>query len=135
MSKTELADFLLSSIRREKTSKFTPFANKTRGIFAVLSILHEYEGEMTSGEIAKKLGLTTPRMAVALQTLSNKGYVKKEKSLLDARKTIVVLTDLGKEVYDRQYNQSLLYLGNILSVLDEKDLCDLERIARKLLKD
>ena len=134
MTKKELADFILSSIRREKTVKFTPFTNKSRGIFAILSILHETKEEMTSGEIALKLGFSTPRMAVALQTLSKKGYVKKEKSSLDARKTIVSLTPIGNEVYNRQYNQSVLYLDKILSVLDDEDILDLERIAKKLLK-
>lgn len=133
MTRKELAGFILNSIRREKTVKFKPFNNKSRGIFAVLSILLEATEELTSGEIAKRLGLTTPRMAVALKTLCKKGYVKTAKSQMDGRKTIVLITELGKEIYKRQYSQSILYLDKILSVLDDNDIEDLERIAKKIL--
>jgi DNA-binding MarR family transcriptional regulator len=133
MTRKELSEFILCSIRGKKTIKFKPFTNKTRGIFAVLSLLNETEEELTSGEIAKRLGLTTPRMAVALKTLCKKEYVKTAKSAQDGRKTIVLITDLGKEIYKRQFSQSVVYLDKLLSVLDDKDVSDLERIAKKLL--
>ncbi len=53
---------------------------------------------MTIGEIAEDQSITRPSVTVAINKLEKKGYVLKEKSEEDGRKTYVKLTRLGRKM-------------------------------------
>lgn len=69
----------------------------TAGIGAALRILYEEGGRATSGRLCELLGVSSARVAVLLKTMAAKGFITKEKNILDARITVVSLTPFGEE--------------------------------------
>ena len=68
-----------------------------KGMFPVLGILYDNE-DVTPKDIENKLGVSSARIARVLNQLEEKKLVERTKSLNDKRKTIVVLTEEGKEI-------------------------------------
>ena len=133
MTKNDLANFIVNQIMRDKIERFSLFNNKAKGIFAILSILHETEEELTSGDVAKKLRISTARMAVAVKTLLKKGYVKKEKSKIDKRRLVITITEEGIKLYEREKRNILAFIEKIFAVLSDEEVDSLGQIAKKLL--
>ncbi len=62
-----------------------------------LTICSIDKGLNTHGDLALSLGLTKPRMSKILIGLQHKGYITSTPYTTDKRKTIVTLTNTGKQ--------------------------------------
>ncbi len=122
---------LLCYSKRGKIAKFSD--ERLKGIYIILKILSDGAGEVTAGDLAERLEVSTPRIAVALQTLENKGFIKKNKSAKDGRKTIVTITELGVSVFKDKENQVIKKLERYLTKLTDDELCSLKNILQKLI--
>lgn len=78
--------------------------NGSKGMFLILRILSDNEGEIVAGDLAKCACVSTARIASALNTLEKKGFVKREKSAMDARKVVIHMTDEGRKVMQERLN-------------------------------
>ena len=67
------------------------------GIGAVLRILYESPESVTAGYISEFMQVSTARTAVLLKKMSDKGLITKSGDIKDARRTIVSLTDDGRD--------------------------------------
>ena len=67
------------------------------GVFLLLKILRNKRKAMAAGELSSKMKVSSARMAAMLNNLSQKGYIKKEKTEDDGRKTIVTITKDGQK--------------------------------------
>ena len=73
------------------------FDMKKEGVRHALMFIFEENKKVTPGDISKKLGVSTARVAVIIRRLQEKGLIRKERDAKDGRKADIALTDEGKE--------------------------------------
>jgi DNA-binding MarR family transcriptional regulator len=69
----------------------------------------------------------------ALETLVERGWVRRKRSEEDRRQYILELTASGQRTRQRVEEAREEIIERIASVLDEKDLSDFDRISKKIL--
>lgn len=122
MEKEKMAKEFFDKINFPSFRTFIEFLDdSTRGIYHILKVINDSDKEIVAGDISKTLDISTARVAVALDNLEKKKFIKREKSTLDARRTIVRITDLGIQKL-KQKEQSLIEkLVKFLEQLSTKD--------------
>lgn len=103
-----------------------------KGLYLILKVIRDHSGEIIAGDIASELNISTARVAVALNTLERKKYVKKHKSKNDRRKTVVELTETGLKVLSIRETKLLILFNSILESLDEEEINKLISIIYKI---
>ncbi len=66
-----------------------------RGMFVILRIVRDSPSEIVAGDLAKLMGVSTARIARALNTLEEKDYIERIPEKSDARKVVIRLTEEG----------------------------------------
>ncbi len=69
----------------------------------------------------------------ALQTLIDRGLVRRERSAEDRREYLLDLTPAGRRMRDRVVKVRSHIASAVVATLDDRDLDDFERIANKIL--
>jgi DNA-binding MarR family transcriptional regulator len=69
----------------------------------------------------------------ALQTLIDRGLVRRERSAEDRREYLLDLTPAGRRMRERVEKVRSRVAAEIVATLDDRDLDDFERIANKIL--
>ena len=96
MNYENIAEELFNQLRDNCKTSLNEFLNDfNRGEIGVLGYLVFDKNMVTSGELSEKLDVTTARMASILNSLENKGYIKRNIDIYDKRKTLVAITDMG----------------------------------------
>lgn len=93
------------------------------GIGVVLRCLEEAERPVSAGEISRYMNVSTARVAVLLRSMSEKGLIVKSGDSSDARKTLVSLSDKGRE-WKRKMNDELI--GIMSDIVDKVGIERLE---------
>ena len=109
------------------------FEDGFQGTCLILKILRN-AGQLTAGEIAKRLDVSTARVGAALDSLEKKGCVERLKSATDGRMVVVRLTASGRATLESREEQLLAIIGRILGKLTEEELLSLLHIIEKLVK-
>lgn len=90
---------IFQKMRESHPKEFFHHMDETQaGIGAVLRLLYIEKKPVTAGKISDTLGISTARVAVLLRKMESRGLIIKEKNPLDARVTIVRLTDITRLV-------------------------------------
>ncbi len=98
MITAEETALLMERCRNSRPKKmFENFDKSDAGIMCVLRFLTGTEGPVTAGEISAFMQVSTARVAVLLKKLEEKSFIEKQTDPSDARKTMVVLSETGKE--------------------------------------
>ncbi|MCR5057513.1 MAG: MarR family winged helix-turn-helix transcriptional regulator [Clostridiales bacterium] len=87
---------------------------QSMGISNVLCFLMCADHEVTAGEISDYMNVSTARVAVLLKKMSDKGLIEKHADPSDARRVMVAITDSGKELFEKQQREILLYSGAVV---------------------
>lgn len=103
------------------------------GMFVVLKYIKETEGEISAGDISQKFCVSTARTAVILSNLQKKGYITKTKSSADARKTLVQLTEQGKEAILKREEKIISMIDELLDKLTDQEAESLYNIIKKII--
>lgn len=103
-----------------------------KGVFVILAILEETDG-LASGEIAKKMNVSTARVARALNTLEKKGFIKRERSARDGRKVLIFLTENGRVAVLERINKIDKMVNPMLDNLTDDETATLFSLLYKLL--
>jgi len=118
-----------------RTAKM-PFQKKvddlSHGERRILGYLTFEKNEVPSGDLSEKLGLTTPRVASALNGLAKKGYIERKRDENDKRMVIVSITESGKSFIMEEYNKLITMLQHRLESLGEHDALELVRILKRI---
>ncbi len=104
------------------------------GVFLLLKILRNKRKAMAAGELSSKMKVSSARMAAMLNNLSQKGYIKKEKTEDDGRKTIVTITKDGQNALAKREGKVVGLIDKLLKKLSSKDIKNLLDICKKLAK-
>lgn len=124
---------LLSGVKSKKIKPL--FSDGCTGMYAVLKIVNDADGCATAGEIARRLDVSTARVAVLLTTLQKKSWIRKEKSPSDSRKTLVFLTQEGAVALKKRKSEILELIDRLFSVLEESERASFYSTLQKLLAD
>ncbi|MBQ8293224.1 MAG: transcriptional regulator [Bacilli bacterium] len=134
LDRREIAEDILNSVDKKGCKHLTEFLDDwTKGLFVILRVIDRSENEVVAGDLSSALNVSTARMAVALATLDAKKWIKKHKSKLDARKTVVELTELGKTKLQEKEEQLIQIMKEFLDKLDEEEVMQLVNIIKKTL--
>lgn len=118
----EIAVILANSINKENDAN-----GVAQGYRAILFSLAESDG-ITQYEISKRVGIKPPTTSVALGKMESEGYVERQTSKDDLRKTIVTLTPKGREVVDNMLAVFTDCDRVIAKVLTEDELATLKNL-------
>lgn len=92
------------------------------GMGAVLRLLNESGGTATAGEISAALSISTARVAVLLKKMAARGFITKGKGPLDARVTLVTLTEAGAAASAQLKAELFSRLGLVIDAVGEDRL-------------
>lgn len=127
--------FPLYACSREVVRRYTPFLDElglTYTQYLAMLALWEY-GDMPVGELCERLYLDTGTMTPLLKKLEAKGLVTRTRSVADARRVDIALTDAGRAMKEDARSVPLS-MGECLNVTPD-DAAELVRLLRKLLAD
>ncbi len=92
-----------------------------KGLFVILRVIRDRGGAAFSGDLAKAAGVSTARVASALNCLQKKGFVVREREKTDARRVLVKLTEQGAFALAKREEQIALTLKPMAQNLSEKE--------------
>ena len=92
------------------------------GIGAVLKILDESGGAVTCGEIAKKMNVSTARVAVLLKKLEAKGLIQRQSAKSDARIVYISMSSKGKDMVDGLKDMMNQHISRIIDEIGMEKL-------------
>ncbi len=134
LNREEKALELLCSVEQKGCKKLTCFLEEwTKGLFVILRVIEKANSEVTAGDLASTLGVSTARIAVALKTLEVKKWIKKCKAQDDARKTIVILTNIGEKVLKEKEVELVKIISSFLEKLSDEEVLQLTEIIKKII--
>lgn len=133
MSYEERADelFALMCRRPDEPAPLWP-GNGFRGQFIILRCLLEASGEMFAGDLAQALHVTTGRVATAIKRLEAMGYVTKRKGEADGRRTLITITDAGRDALLAREAHIRGFLTERLRRLSEAEAAEYVRLMQKM---
>jgi len=103
-----------------------------QGESLVLLFIKERSGKVIPSDISAAIGVSSARVAAALNGLEEKGYITRTIDNEDRRRIIVEVTPKGAEYADEQLRRVKERLKEILEMLGEEDSKELVRITGKL---
>ena len=104
-----------------KTIKLVKSYGLSLGQFAVLEVLY-HKGEMTVGQVQKKILSTTGTMPVIIKNLEKRKLISHKEDENDKRKRLLYITDKGRDIISQVFpkNKEIIieYFKNM--EIDEK---------------
>ncbi len=108
--------------------------NSVRGENMALAIISKNGGSIYPKDIEEMMGVSSARVAKIIKGLEEKKLVIRKPDSKDKRKTLVILTDLGKEFENLRKEKINFTLSTMLELLGEEDGADFVRIIEKIEK-
>ena len=124
---------LLDSNRFKKIACY--FNDFFRGKYAILKKIYETNEDVASGDLARDIGVSTARIATALNTLEEEGLITRIKSDEDGRITIINLTEEGKKSFVEQRNLFIKSVIHFLNKLDKDEIFILTKMLETIINE
>ena len=138
MDKINIEEYAENLFNRLKPTNFKSLTDTlnyfNRGEVGVLSYLAFDKNETSSGELSEKLNVSTARIASILNSLENKKYIRRKEDSLDKRKTLVVITESGKELAVETKKELMDILIKVIKEIGYEDIEEYTRIVQKIRK-
>ena len=122
---------VMYQMRKRNTHK--QVSDSLHGENFVLSYISEHEGNVIPSDISNAMGITSARIAAALNSLEGKGLILRRIDTEDRRRILIDLTDAGREQVQKHYQMIMSYTTNMLKYLGEDDAKEYIRIMKKLV--
>lgn len=133
MSNWKMAERLFDELRPNASYSLSKLLNESsQGELGVLGYLFFEKNNVLAGQLSDALNVSTARIANILNSLERKGFIKREEDALDKRKTIVVLTDNGKDFACNMRKKIINDISNIISEVGQEDIKEYIRISGKM---
>lgn len=124
---------LMGLILETDPARFFDHMDQTRvGIGAVMRILHQSEGPLTAGMIAEAMDVSTARVAVLLKKMELKGLIVRSCDPLDARVTIIRLSERGEQEDARIREKIAQSVGHVIDEVGMERMLEFVAIARQI---
>ncbi|MCB9481210.1 MAG: MarR family transcriptional regulator [Desulfobacteraceae bacterium] len=90
---------------------------------------------MKMKDLALKMGVTTGTLTVMIDTLENKGFVKRTKNPEDRRSYVIMLTEKGRIYYKKHSDFHVELTRECTSGFSESDMEKFEFLLREFIKN
>ena len=125
---------LINQLRYSKQlSQLTEFLNAS-GEYSILYLMYHEPDPHSAGEFAEMLDLSPGRVANVLKALEKKDLIERKKDPSDGRRTMVTLTQKGREYICQTYTQAIDVYHSLIEEIGEHDTREFLRITKKLLE-
>lgn len=133
MNYEEIAERLFKELKQATSVSLADILNEfNRGEVGVLSYLAFDKNEITAGELSEKLNVSTARIASILNSLESKELINRKEDALDKRKTLVVITNKGKNLAKNAKKEVIDKIIAVIKEIGYKDIKEYVRIAIKI---
>lgn len=133
MNYEKTAELLFNELKNKTFTSLAEVLNEfNRGEVGVLSYLAFDKNKATAGELSEKLNVTTARIASILNSLENKEFIKRKEDKLDKRKTIVVITDKGKQLAFKVKKEIIDKIIEVIKEVGYEEIIEYVNIALKI---
>lgn len=133
MTKREEATAVLEELRTCMPRDFLSRLDELhKGTGFLLGMLAVSDGVVYAGDIAREMDVSTARIAVLLNKMEKNGFLRREPSPEDARKTVVKLTEQGRDCIRRTKEQALDRTELLLERVGPEDVWEFIRLSKKI---
>lgn len=105
-----------------------------QGEHFILQFLDLHNGSALPSEISSTMGISSARIAAALNSLERKGLVTRQIDKSDRRRIIVDLTPEGRAFSETHHQKMLEDFTKLFSQMGEQDACEYVRLTGKLVE-
>ena len=127
----ELANEFIRNMRTVQTAG-RHIQDSLRGEMFVLFFIKKMGGRTVPSQLSSSIGVSSARIATALNSLEEKGMITREIDSEDRRKIIVELTKEGEAFVEEQRKKQVEKIKGVLIALGEEDAKELIRIVGRL---
>jgi DNA-binding MarR family transcriptional regulator len=126
---------LFGAVKRRVTAVATQaYATADLGSMQARVLRHiGRNSRISQAELARATQSDPTLIGRVLQTLIERGFVRRERSDEDRREYVLELSAAGKRAYEVVEKLRAQLAARIVAALDERDLDDFDRIANKLV--
>ncbi len=121
---------VMYQMRRRNAQK--QLNDSMHGEHFVLSYISKHEGGVIPSEISNEMGISTARVAAALNNLEGKGLITRAIDEADRRRILVNLTGAGRAQVERHDQKIMMITTKMLQYLGENDAKEFLRIMKRL---
>ena len=133
MDKREIAYSILENCKSNTISSFSDvLCDFNRGEIGMLNYLISCDELPSAGYLSEKLEVSTARIARILNSLEDKGCIKRCFDAKDKRKTIVEITDVGKNLVDDLQTELVDKICLVIENLGEENTLEYLRISKEI---
>ena len=122
-----LTNLISDDLKKLYTDQFG-IAHTEWRVMAVLGV----SSGISAGHVAKKTAMDKVAVSRAINNMIKNDLIERQFSSEDKRRSELMLSTKGQDVYNNIVPLVLEYENNILSILDEKERASLANILKKL---
>lgn len=125
---------LLMELLREAgpADYFKTLDQRQMGMEAILHMLLESGETVTAGSISEEMNVSTARVAVLLRKMAEKGLVTKETDAVDARVTVVRLTEAGRKTAEEKRSMAFRQMGAVIDRVGMDRMLEFAAILKEI---
>ncbi len=125
-------EYLETMYYMRKMNSHKQIHDSVHGENFVLFFISQKGGKVIPSDISNEMGISSARVAAALNGLEKKGLIVRKIDAEDRRRILIDLTDLGKEQVKNHYRMIMNMVKNMLQYLGENDAREFIRIMKRL---
>lgn len=132
MNYNKKAEEIFETLTKRKKYIGELSSNISQGESGVLLYLLNVKSNVSQSELSEKLGVTMPRIVTVINTLQKKELIEKNVDSTDKRKSIISITNKGKDNIIKKKEDAIKFIENVIKELDEQEIEQYIAISKKI---
>ncbi len=125
-------EYMETMFYMRKVNSHKEIHDSVHGENFVLFFISQNGGKVIPSDISNEMGISSARVAAALNSLEKKGLIIRKIDTEDRRRILIDVTDSGREQVDNHYRMVMNMIKNMLQYLGENDAREFIRIMKRL---
>lgn len=125
-------EYLETMFYMRKVNSHKEIHDSVHGENFVLFFISQNGGKVIPSDISNEMGISSARVAAALNSLEKKGLIIRKIDTEDRRRILIDLTDSGREQVNSHFRMVMNMVKNMLQYLGENDAREFIRIMKRL---
>lgn len=132
MNYNKKAEEIFETLTKRKKYIGELSSNISQGESGVLLYLLNAKSNVSQSELSENLGVTMPRIVAVINTLQKKELIEKNVDSIDKRKSIISITNKGKDNIIKKKKDAIKFIENVIKELDEQEIEQYIAISKKI---
>lgn len=132
MNYNKKAEEIFETLTKRKKYIGELSSNISQGESGVLLYLLNANSNVSQSELSESLGVTMPRIVAVINTLHKKELIEKNIDSTDKRKSIISITNKGKDNIIKKKKDAIKFIENVIKELDEQEIEQYIAISKKI---